>query len=350
VGIETVDAAIVEMLPDLDLASSTRRVYKTALKAFLRYLSSTIEGGGPCPLSALNEDTLVGYARWLRENYPDPRALPGEEASGSRGTRVYMTCARRLLSWLDIHYLLPSGVSFDRISRRALLAMGNRRQAYPQKRPDPDIMRILARLLETPLPTNQIKKLLLLRNRALVALLYDTGARISEALALTREDVMDGRAEKIYLTRTKNGKPRAVFLSEDTRAMIVEYVRARGPKCSYDDIHAPLFISHGRQKQGSAGRLTPLGQGSAWYIVKTIAIAEGLYDNTSPHAFRHRKAQDLFDAGMPIDWISALLGHQSPTTTRTIYAWETDEKRLGEMITKYGEKPTEKAARSSRAR
>jgi len=168
-----------------------------------------------------------------------------------------------------------------------------------------------------------------------MAFLYDTGTRISEALALTREDVLDGRAAKVRLTRTKNGKPRTVFLADETRRLLREYIRERE-----DSVYAPLFVSHGR---GQGGAITP---SHAWLLVKKAAQAEGLYQNTSPHSLRHRRAQDLLDEGMPLEWVAALLGHQHPDTTRVVYAWETDEERLGDMVATYGMSPSQAQKKS----
>ena len=96
-------------------------------------------------------------------------------------------------------------------------------------------MRVLTYYARQPLPeTACARRLIVLRNRALMALLYDTGMRISEALALSREDVLDGRALKVRLVRTKNGKPRTVFcLCRYTRDAPILYPRAqRQPLCA----------------------------------------------------------------------------------------------------------------------
>ena len=276
------------------------------------------------------------------------RAQPGEDFGISGRARIYLVAAGRLMNWLDLHNLLPGGVSYDRMSRRAGAVRGQRRQGYNPRRVDPEVMRVLTYYLRQELPLHGMGRLTILRNRALIATLYDTGARIGEVLAITREDVLDGRASKIRLTRTKNGKPRIVFLSNDTRALIADYIRERGPKCSYDNTYAPLFISHGRQGRQGGTRLAALGASSVQHIIKVAAISEGLYDNTSPHSFRHRRAQDLLDGGMPLEWVAALLGHEHPDTTRIIYAWETDVNRLGEMVSTYGRTPTEVATEHER--
>ncbi len=341
--ITTVNEAAQQMLLDLELSTLSKTTYQHGVNALVRFLHisrgdyASADKLAPCPIDSINEETLSNFGRWLREAYPDPRARAADEASTSmtRTARTYMVAARRLMNWLDLRELLPDGISFDRMVRRIDQGRGQRRQGYQQRRVDPEVLKVLTYYTRQPLPEKPgVRRLTLLRNRALMALLYDTGMRISEALALSREDVLDGRARKVRLTRTKNGKPRTVFLSQETRNLIRAYVRERE-----DNAYAPLFISHGRGK-GSA--ITPA---HAWLLVKAAARAEGLYDNTSPHSLRHRRAQDLLDEGMPLEWVAALLGHQHPDTTRVVYAWQTDEERLADMVETYGLSPTEASRR-----
>lgn len=334
----TLNDAADEMLRDLALSPLTKKTYRYGLNALIRFLhvqrndDTAADALAPCSISVIDEDTLLGFSRWLRDAYPDPRSHKAPEgATETRTTRTYMVAAKRLLNWLDLRGLLPSGVSYERMVRRIDQGTGQQRQGYVKRKIDPEVMRVLTHYLRQTLPSKLgARRLALLRNRALMALLYDTGMRVSEALALTREDVLDGRARKIRLTQTKNGKPRTVFLSEETRALLGGYIHERE-----DSVFDALFPSHGRGKGSS---ITPH---QAWLVVKKAARAEGLYDNTSPHALRHRRAQDLLDEGMPLEWVAALLGHEHPDTTRVVYAWETDEERLADMVDTYGLRPSE---------
>jgi site-specific recombinase XerD len=358
--LSTVNDAAEAMLADLELSPLTKATYRHGLNALIRYLHiarnnyDAADALAPCPISWVDEETLAGLARWLREAYPDPRARPGEDLGPTRTARTYMVAARRLMNWLDLRNRLPEGVSYDRMARRIDAGRGHRRQGYTQRRVDPEVMRVLTHYMRQKLPTRGARRLVILRNRVLMALLYDTGTRISEALALAREDVLDGRAQKVRLTRTKNGKPRTVFLSEETRRLIAEYVRERDHVDARDSVYAPLFASHGRGRAGTGAsarskavpnalHLAAITPAHAWRIVKDAAKAEGLYDNTSPHSLRHRRAQDLLDEGMPLEWVAALLGHEHPDTTRVVYAWETDEERLADMVATFGRKPSEAA-------
>lgn len=332
----TVNQAAEAMLADLELSPLTKRTYRHGLNAYIRFLHVQQEAYeqadrlAPYPIDEITEDTLAAFNRWLRQAYPDPRAVGGP-GQATRTTRTYLVAARRLLNWLDLRELLPEGLSYDRTVRRIDQGRGHRRQGYRQRRVDPDVIRVLSYYERLPLADRPgQRRLTVLRNRALMATLYDTGMRISEALALTREDVLDGRAHKIRLLHTKNGKPRVVFISEETQALLAAYARER-----QDSPYGPLFVSHGRGK-GSA-----ISPQHAWHLVKKAAKAEGLYANTSPHSLRHRRAQDLLDEGMPLEWVAALLGHEHPDTTRTVYAWETDEERLADMVSTYGLTPSE---------
>lgn len=333
-NITTINQAAELMLEQLELNPLSKQTYRYGLHALIRFLH--IQAGNyaaadallPFPLAGLTEETLAAFNVWLREAYPDGPARTNQNAT--RTSRTYLVAARRLMNWLDLRDLLPPGVTYERMVRRIDAGRGHRREGYKQRKVDPEVMRVLTHYLRQPLPASGMQRLILLRNRCLMALLYDTGMRISEALALTREDVLDGRATRLRLVVTKNGKPRTVFLSDDTRELISAYTRER-----QDDQRAALFVSH---RRGKGQAITP---SHAWLIVKQAAQAEGLYANTSPHSLRHRRAQDLLDEGMPLEWVAALLGHQHPDTTRVVYAWETDEERLADMVETYGRKPTE---------
>lgn len=347
----SVDEVVELTLADLELRPLSKRTYRCGLQAFLRFLKEEKHNGfsqdalAPYPISLLSEDTLSEFNRWLRRTYKPKRAasrrIARDQSLGETKTRtqtVYLVAARHLMNWLDLNELLPEDVSYERMVRLITSTRGRRRQAYVRRPVDPDVIRVLTYYQRQELPEKPLqRRLIILRNRALMAFLYDTATRVSEALALTREDVLDGRAYKVRLTITKNGRPRTVFISNETRHIIQEYVSERT-----DDVYAPLFVSHGRNR-GSA--LTPA---HAWNIVKEATKAEGLYQNTSPHSLRHRRAQDLLDEGMPLEWVAALLGHERPDTTRIVYAWETDEERLGDMIATYGHTPSEAASQATK--
>lgn len=299
-----------QMIDGLDLSQRSKDTYRYGLQRFQEF-----QGDDP-----ITEATLYEFYTWLKQEYP-----PETGNAPTRTAKTYLVAARRLMNWMDLQNLLPEGVSYERMARRIDQGRGSRRESYKQRNTDDRVIDVVNYYLCQELPNHPIRRIVLLRNRALVSLLYDTATRISEALALTREDVLDGRAHKVKLTITKNSKPRTVFLSDQTRRLIREYTQERK-----DGPYAPLFISHGRDE----GK--PITASRAWQIVKEAATARGLFKTTSPHSLRHRRAQDLLDEGMPLEWVAALLGHERPDTTRIVYAFKTDEERLADMVDTYG--------------
>jgi integrase/recombinase XerD len=161
-----------------------------------------------------------------------------------------------------------------------------------------------------------------LRDRALLELLYGTGARVSELIGINVLDVSstsyDGDEIATVKLRGKGGKERIVPLgSFATKALLDYQIRIR-----------PSLIS--KQKKADSAlfvntRGTRLSRQSAWQIVLDAATAVGLQEKVSPHVFRHSYATHLLDGGADIRVVQELLGHASVTTTQ-IYTLVTIDK------------------------
>jgi integrase/recombinase XerD len=161
-----------------------------------------------------------------------------------------------------------------------------------------------------------------LRDRALLELLYGTGARVSELIGINVLDISStssdaGEIATVKL-RGKGGKERIVPLgSFATKALLDYQVRVR-----------PSLVS--KQKRADSAlfvnsRGTRLSRQSAWQIVLDAATAVGLQEKVSPHVFRHSYATHLLDGGADIRVVQELLGHASVTTTQ-IYTLVTIDK------------------------
>jgi integrase/recombinase XerD len=165
-----------------------------------------------------------------------------------------------------------------------------------------------------------------LRDRALLELLYGTGARISEAVGLDVDDLgigdgpggPDGPSATLRLSG-KGGKQRIVPVGRYAREAVDAYlVRAR-----------PALAAGSRRASASpavflnarGGRLTRQG---AWGILKTAAGRAGL-TGISPHTLRHSFATHLLDGGADVRVVQELLGHASVTTTQ-VYTLVTVDK------------------------
>ncbi|MBB2746931.1 UNVERIFIED_ORG: integrase/recombinase XerD [Microbispora rosea subsp. rosea] len=167
---------------------------------------------------------------------------------------------------------------------------------------------------------------LALRNRALLEVLYGTGARISEAVGLAVDDVPtgpahdqdhdhDGDQDQVWL-RGKGGRTRIVPLGRFARQALDAYlVRAR-PRLAAHGRGTPALFLNAR-----GGRLTRQG---AWEVLQAAAERAGL-SGVSPHMLRHSFATHLLDGGADVRVVQELLGHASVTTTQ-VYTLVTVDK------------------------
>ena len=173
----------------------------------------------------------------------------------------------------------------------------------------------LPKRLPKALPVHEVDRLLThaggddvrgLRDRALLELLYSTGARISEAVGLDVDDIDD--TERTALLDGKGGRQRLVPIGRPALAALDAYlVRAR-----------PVLATRGR---GSAAiflnsRGTRLSRQSAWNALKAAADRAGIAAVVSPHVLRHSFATHLLEGGADVRVVQELLGHASVTTTQ----------------------------------
>ncbi|WP_412162353.1 site-specific tyrosine recombinase XerD [Curtobacterium flaccumfaciens] len=157
-----------------------------------------------------------------------------------------------------------------------------------------------------------------LRDKALLELLYATGARISEAVGLSVDDVTtlsdaDGELSVVKVTG-KGNKQRIVPLGSFARAAIDAYlVRAR-----------PVFAARGPSTPALflGARGSRLSRQSAWLVIQAAAAAADLEAHVSPHTFRHSFATHLLEGGADVRVVQELLGHASVATTQ-IYTMVT---------------------------
>ena len=153
-----------------------------------------------------------------------------------------------------------------------------------------------------------------LRDRALLEVLYGTGARISEAVGLDVDDVSrlldvpSGAPTPGLRVLGKGRKERVVPLGSYARAALEAYlVRAR-PDLARRGRGTPALFLNAR-----GGRLS---RQSAWTILQTVAHEAGITADVSPHTLRHCFATHLLDGGADVRVVQELLGHASVTTTQ----------------------------------
>lgn len=143
-----------------------------------------------------------------------------------------------------------------------------------------------------------------LRDKALLEMLYATGARVSEVLALTVDDVTDNTG--VLMVHGKGNKQRLVPVGTHAVDALDAYLVRGRPALATGKSHA-LFLN----ARGGA-----LSRQSAWTVIKTAAARAGLEKDVSPHTLRHSFATHLLEGGADVRTVQELLGHSSVTTTQ----------------------------------
>jgi integrase/recombinase XerD len=190
----------------------------------------------------------------------------------------------------------------------------------------------LARKLPKALSVDEVSRLIestinpadptMLRDRAILEILYGTGARVAELIGLDINDIsnddFDGEEITIIKLRGKGSKERLVPIGRYALEALDNYLVRLRPALLAKNSHneRALFLN---------ARGTRLSRQSAWTTVLKAAEAVGLAGRVSPHVFRHSYATHLLDGGADIRVVQELLGHASVTTTQ-IYTLVTIDK------------------------
>lgn len=276
-------------------APRTRENVETALKAFYAFR----RWHTPAPLAWRDMDfnVFVEFGAWLTAHH-----------YAEQSKRTYLAYVTEYLRFAQDAGWLPQTFSMERAVYRKRKRI--ERAAYPIPQPSERIPEILAYYDDMPLPVEedwrtQQKRLTLLRARAVVHTLFASAGRVSDAANLKRSQLQDGKLRECVV-RGKGNKDRYLYLTPDAQRAIAAYCGER------DDTHAHLFVSHGRDP----GK--PLSRVMLWKIVAYAARALGF--EAHPHDFRHYRAKQLREQGVPLDIIQKILGHADISTTERIYA------------------------------
>jgi integrase/recombinase XerC len=152
----------------------------------------------------------------------------------------------------------------------------------------------------------------LARDAAVMALLYGSGLRISEALGLKRRDVPRPGEGDVLIVNGKGNKTRMVPVLHNVLTLIAEYVAL----CPYQlPAEGPIFV-------GARGG--PLSPRIIQLAMERLRGALGLPDSATPHALRHSFATHLLSRGGDLRAIQELLGHASLSTTQVYTGIDTE--------------------------
>jgi integrase/recombinase XerD len=277
------------------LATNTQRAYQRDLARYLAFLA---ERGILTPGQVTSRD-VADFLSQLREGTGDHPALAASSA------------ARTLAAVRGFHrFVAAEGLS------EADPAATVHPPAPPRRLPKAlsvsDVAAILAAVADDDTPRG-------LRDRALLELLYATGARISEAVGLDVDD-LSGADDGTLLLRGKGGKERVVPVGRMAREAVAAYlVRGRPALLAAAPRATPAAFLNAR-----GGRLS---RQSAWAVLGAAAERAGVRGAVSPHTLRHSFATHLLDGGADVRVVQELLGHASVTTTQVYTLVTVDRLR-----------------------
>jgi integrase len=311
----------------------TETTYRSGLRLFADWLQhfarDNFSLGDPWPLSAdnLQTSTILSFRNWLISN------------RSQSTTTTYMAAVTGYLTFLDGLDQLPKGIQLGKLQRQlsrrpiershaeSVIDLDVARQAMPQ---------IVQYYNDLPLPLENDRynrRLSLLRNRAIVSVLYSTAARLSEVVSLNRGNVDHGRSPHAAITG-KGGRSRTIHLRDYARQSIRSYLAER------HDGNPALFVAHSQNARNAR-----LSATSAHNIVKRAVKALDMHPGISAHDFRHYRATQLLREGMPIEVVQEFLGHTDISTTRSIYAPVLGVHVISEWLDNVDVSPSEAASR-----
>ncbi len=281
---------------------------------FLAWLR-TERGRAANTINAYRRD-LTSYATWLAEHGSDVATVDAptvvefvaaRRASGAAASSV----ARQLAAVRTMHrYLLMEG---ERRDDPTADVEGVR---VPAGLPKPLTEAQVSAVLEAVVGRDPVD----LRDRALLELLYATGARISEACGLSMGDIdFDGRLVRLF---GKGAKERIVPFGRAAASALDEWFSPQGrmsmvpPQWRRRDDAEAVFLNR------RGGRLS---RQAAWAVVRAYGQQAGLRTELSPHVLRHSCATHLLDHGADLRVVQELLGHASISTTQ-VYTKVSQER------------------------
>ena len=296
-----------------------------AVDAYLRHI--TIERGlAELTVSAYRRDLAV-YVAWLAEQgIDDTDAVTADAVSRFAAERASAepppaptSLARLQSSVRGLHrFLVREGLAVEDPTGRL------RPPKAPLRLPKALTIEQVEALLDGagPAPGTDGEPLRL-RDRALLELLYATGARVSEIVQLDVDDLAHGDLLRV---RGKGDKERILPVGSYARAAVDAYLARVRPELAHRGRATP------RAFLGARGG--PLSRQSAWLVIRDAAERANLTAHVSPHTLRHSFATHLLQGGADVRVVQELLGHASVATTQ-IYTHVTADALRDVYVTSH---------------
>jgi len=275
------------------LAANTLTSYRRDLRRYREFLASR----GIDHLDGVDEATVTAFLVRLREGDADHPPLSSTSA------------ARTVVAVRGFHkFAVSDGLATA--DPAAGVRPPSPAKRLPKALPLADVEAILS-------AAGSAGTTLAIRDRALLEVLYGTGARISEAVGLDVDDL--DTVDRTVLLRGKGGKERIVPVGSYAVDAVADYLTRARPDLVAAGKGTPALFLNAR-----GGRLS---RQSAWSVLVKAAERAGVTTDVSPHTLRHSFATHLLDGGADVRVVQELLGHASVTTTQVYTLVTVDNLR-----------------------
>ena len=267
--------------------------YLTYLREVRRMSPNTLESYARdlARLGAFAESRNAGVDRLDRRDLEAFVRAQMTEGLSPRSVARLVACVRGFYKFVAVEQKLPNNPADDLRAPRAWAAL-------PKFLGMEEVDRLLAQP-DTSTPRG-------LRDKALIEVLYATGLRVSELIALRAGDL---NLEEGYLTCIGKGdKQRIVPLGTDAIEWVRRYVRDGRSGLLRKKTSPWLFVN---ARDGG-----PLSRVGFWKVLKAYGKAAGLSRELSPHVLRHSFATHLLERGADLRMIQVMLGHADLSTTQ----------------------------------
>jgi integrase/recombinase XerD len=282
---QLVDDYLRHLSIERGLSKNTIAAYRRDLSSYLGYL----EKQGIQDAASITENQITGYLATISESGVLSANSVARMLAGVRGLHRFWLFESittgdpsSMVKPPKLPKRLPKAITISEIEK-LIEASG----PDPKKLEDgkPDLARV--------------------RDRAILELLYATGARISELTALNLDDLVDPTMVRLF---GKGSKERIVPVGSYAQSALEVYlVRARPVLVKKGKGTPALFMNQ------RGGRLS---RQSAWQIISDAADAAKIQSEVSPHTLRHSFATHLLEGGADVRVVQELLGHSSVATTQ----------------------------------
>ncbi len=291
---------------DKNLSLKTVRMYGYYLNFFKQWLMQSQKVKN-ISVEKINDETIRDFRLYISHEYKNPY-----KGSLKRQTQNYFLVALRSFFRYLIRQKQP-------VLAPEMIDLGKSR--------DRNLKFLQPIELEKLFASVDLKDKAGLRDRAILEVLFSTGLRVSELVALNREQINLDRGE--FGVIGKGGKARVVFLSKHAKERLQKYLGSR------TDPYQPLFIRYSgpKVKTGLSNEGFRLSVRSVERMIDKYRKVAGILFRIGPHALRHSFATDLLNHGADLRSVQEMLGHKNIATTQ-VYTHVTD-LRLRQVHEKY---------------